>query len=224
MNPIALAAFAATVLMALIARRPRRELASEAGESPAAPGLKNAMNMGRWVVEHIATSTRWTGGDGSSPEKPLNIAVIGAGPGGLSAGLTAALRGLTVVVFEEEASIAPALDRCVRELDGVEPYECRNVSPLPVLDVPADELVEVWATILGTARLPVRFKTAVARVDGLSECFALETSRGRVYAQRVVLATGAGVVPLAIDEVDEPTLVDPPSFDDVETRQHDRAA
>lgn len=162
------------------------------GEVAGKPLVKNAANMGRAVVEHIAsTGFASGGGDGSSPEAPVDIVVVGGGPAGLSAGLTALHRGYSVAVLEKSASIAATISGYPKGKGFLaEPYDCRNLSFLPVFDASKEELLGAWQSVVTAAGLPIHFNSAVDTVGGSQDRFEIKTANGVVYARRIVLAIG----------------------------------
>src|SRR6266545_5341756 len=160
------------------------------GEVAGKPLVKNAANMGRLVVEHMrATGLAPGRGSGASAEDPIDVAIVGSGPGGLSAALTCRHHGLSAVVLEKESLIASTVARYPRgKVFMAEPIDCRNLSFLPIVDTSKEELIAGWTRIVVEAGLAVQTGTAVdevtRRADGL---FELKTAAQVLYARRVVL-------------------------------------
>jgi thioredoxin reductase (NADPH) len=163
------------------------------GEVAGKPLVKNAANMGRLVVEHmIGSGLRPGSGSGASPADAIDVAIVGSGPGGLSAALTCRHHGLGAVVFEKEAIIASTVARYPKGKDFLaEPVDCANLSFLPVCDTTKEQLVAAWNHMAREAALDVRTGSAVDEVkpagDGL---FELKAGGQFVFARRVVLAIG----------------------------------
>src|ERR1700733_13723427 len=70
------------------------------GEVAGKPLVKSAANLGRVVVEHMLTTGLRAGvlGRGAGA---VDVAIVGSGPGGLSAALTCIQKGLSYVVLEK---------------------------------------------------------------------------------------------------------------------------
>src|SRR5690242_19427351 len=80
------------------------------GEVAGKPLVKNAANLGRAVIEHMLTNGLYPGALGGG-EGVVDVAIIGSGPGGLSAALTCIQKGLSYVVLDKEQMIASTIVR-----------------------------------------------------------------------------------------------------------------
>jgi ferredoxin len=125
------------------------------GEVAGKPLLKNAANIGRAVIEHMAaTGLRAGAGGGGS----VDVAIVGSGPGGLSAAMSCVQRGLSYVLLEKEQMIASTIARYPKgKLVMAEPYDTQNVSLLPVFDGSKEIVIAVWKELC--ARVGVTVKT-----------------------------------------------------------------
>jgi len=160
------------------------------GEVAGKPLVKNAANLGRGVVEHmLATGLRPLGRRGGDM---VDVAIVGSGPGGLSAALTCIQRGLSYVVLEKDNLIASTIARYPKgKLIMAEPYDTANLSLLPVFDSSKEEIIPIWKDLIGKVGLQIRMNEAVERVvRGQDGTFEVRTNVGGYRAQRVVLATG----------------------------------
>ena len=157
------------------------------GEVAGKPLVKNAANLGRAVVEHMTQEgLRSIGGD------VVDVAIVGSGPGGLSAALSCVNKGLSYAIFDKEHIVASTIKRYPKgKLIMAEPYDSDNYSFLPVFDSSKEEMIPLWEDL--TARVGIKIKlgeaveTVVKQPDGI---FEVSTTQGRYRAQRVVLATG----------------------------------
>ena len=72
------------------------------GDVSGSPLIKNAANEGAGVVAHIAHELRAQGGDDATSPADYDVAIIGAGPAGLSAAIMAQRLGLRYVAVEQD--------------------------------------------------------------------------------------------------------------------------
>ena len=79
----------------------------------------------------------------------VDVAIVGSGPGGLSAALTCIQRGLSYVVLEKEQMIASTIARYPKgKLVMAEPYDTANLSLLPVFDSAKEQLIPIWQELI----------------------------------------------------------------------------
>jgi len=159
------------------------------GEVAGKPLVKNAANLGRAVIEHmLATGLRSVG----SRSGAVDVAIVGSGPGGLSAALTCIQRGLSYVLLEKDSLVASTIARYPKgKLIMVEPYDVPNFSLLPVFDSSKEEIIPIWKDLVETVGLQIRMNETVEHVQPTQGgLFEIRTNVGGYRAQRVVLATG----------------------------------
>ncbi len=161
------------------------------GEVAGKPLVKNAANLGRAVVEHmLATGMR--GGALGRGDTTVDVAIVGSGPGGLSAALTCVQKGLSYVVLEKEQLIASTIARYPKgKLVMAEPYDTLNLSLLPVFDSAKEQLIPIWRELLDRVGIKIRQGESVEAVQKAGDgTFDIRTTVGAYRAQRVVLSIG----------------------------------
>jgi thioredoxin reductase (NADPH) len=161
------------------------------GEVAGKPLVKNAANLGRAVVEHMLTQGLYPGALGQM-ENTVDVAIVGSGPGGLSAALTCIQKGLSYVVLEKEQEIASTIARYPKgKLVMAEPYDTQNVSFLPVFDSSKEQLIPIWKELLERVRVRVNQGESVETVQKLQDgTFEIRSTVAAYRAQRVVLSIG----------------------------------
>jgi thioredoxin reductase (NADPH) len=187
------------------------------GEVAGKPLVKNAANLGRAVIEHIARAGLQRGGGEADV---LDVAIVGSGPGGLSAGLACIKHRMSCVVLEKEHVISSTVARYPKGKHFMaEPCASDNVSFLPVFDGSKEQLVEAWKHVVEGAKLPIKLGEAVEQVQrGDDGVFTIKTTVATYRARTVVLATGLRgkprllTVPGANFEKVQPLLDDPAEF------------
>lgn len=152
--------------------------------------VRNAVAQGRRVIEHIAGRMR------EEPPPPgeglLDLIIVGAGPAGLSAALTAGSAGLSYVALEREETLGGSLLHYPRrKMVLTQPVELPPWGSLCQEEYAKETLLELFEGMVQDHRLDVRFGEPVADVrredDGT---FLLRSVRGTWRARSVVLALG----------------------------------
>jgi len=152
--------------------------------------IKNAINEGKVAAEHIAEQL--PPGQARADGRPdvLDVAIVGSGPAGLSAGLEALRSGLRYVVLER-GTIADSIRKYPRrKILLAEPVRVPLYGDLWIADTSKEALLEAWETIVSSTGLDVRPYHPVERVERREGWFDV-VAAGRVFrARRVVLAMG----------------------------------
>ncbi len=161
------------------------------GEVAGKPLVKSAANLGRAVVEHMMNRGLRPGALGGS-DTIVDVAIVGSGPGGLSAALTCIQKGLSYVVLEKEQQIASTIVRYPKgKLVMAEPYDTVNLSFLPVFDSAKEQLIPIWEELLERVGVKVRQGESVETVGrGSDGAFEIRTTVNTYRSQRVVLSIG----------------------------------
>lgn len=164
-----------------------------AGELGGLALVRNAVEQGRETVRRIgdelAASEEQL--EEQLPEL-LDVAIVGAGPAGLSAALSAAERGLRYAVFEQAEDLGGTIFNYPRrKLTHTQPVELPLHGKLTKDQYTKEELLELFSGLVDRHRLEIRFGHRVLGVAGDGDSgFEVNTSGGASRARRVVLAMG----------------------------------
>jgi thioredoxin reductase/NAD-dependent dihydropyrimidine dehydrogenase PreA subunit len=157
------------------------------GEAAGKPLTKNASNLGRAAVEHMRKSGLRAGAGAGA----VDVAIVGSGPGGLSAALSCIEHGLSYVVLDKENIPFSTVARYPKGKHVMaEPVGTRCLGLLPVWDAPKDDIVRAWTELVTAAGVRIDLGEVVQRFGGSVGDFQIITSRRTLRARRVILATG----------------------------------
>ena len=159
-----------------------------AGELAGLALIRNAVRQGRETVRAIAAELAVV--DSRDPEL-LDVAIIGAGPAGLAAALTAVESRLRYAVFEQQSDLGGTIYNFPRrKLTHTEEVELPIYGPLRKSEYSKEELLELFRGLLEKHRLEVRFGQKVLQVIPEGGLFHILTASNAWRARRVLLALG----------------------------------
>jgi thioredoxin reductase len=152
--------------------------------------IKNAINEGKIAVEQVARELPPGAPRADGRDDTVDVAIVGSGPAGLSAGLEALRLGLSYVVIEQ-GSLSDTVRKYPRhKLLLAEPVKVPLYGDLWVADASKETLLQVWETIVANTGLQVQTQQKVEHVLRDGDAFVVKTSTQFWRARRVVLALG----------------------------------
>jgi putative YpdA family bacillithiol system oxidoreductase len=149
--------------------------------------IKNAVNQGRECMDTIARRVA------SLPSTPdvLDVCIVGAGPGGLSASLRAVERALSYVTLEQETIGGTVAKYPRQKLVMTSPVEFPLHGRFKKMEISKEELLAFWAKVMAKGDLTIRTQEKVQSIDREADGIFRITSTGGTYRTRhVVLALG----------------------------------
>jgi putative YpdA family bacillithiol system oxidoreductase len=156
--------------------------------------IKTAVNEGRIVVDYIRA--RFGDSRGSAEEAEYDLAIVGAGPAGLSASLTAKMHGLRYITLEQ-GDVASTIRQYPRhKFLMAEPVTMPLYGQLYVADGTKEALLGVWESIVANTGVEIHTNERVKAVQRTRDAtFSVTTVRSTYLARCVVLAMGKRGIP-----------------------------
>ena len=152
--------------------------------------IKNAINEGKVAIEHIAQMLEMNRAAGDVHERVVDVAIVGSGPAGLSAGLEALRTGLSYVMLEQ-GSLADSVRKYPRhKILFAEPLNIPLYGDLWIADSSKESLLEMWETVVAKTGLQVQTNQRVEEIVRSGWLFRVRAGGQEYLARRVVLAMG----------------------------------
>lgn len=159
-----------------------------AGELGGMGLIRNAVLQGRRAVEAAASR-------GGTPPGVMDVLVVGAGPAGLAAGLTALSMKLRYTVLEQGDIGGTILRYPRRKVVLTSPVELPLWGRLRFTEVSKEQLLGTWENIIRTTGLEVRTEEKMVEVRALDGMFRVRSSKDEYLARAVILAMGRRGIP-----------------------------
>jgi thioredoxin reductase/NAD-dependent dihydropyrimidine dehydrogenase PreA subunit len=155
-----------------------------AGELGGMGLVRKAAEQGRQAMESIA---RLKGGN-----FPLDVVVVGAGPAGLSASLTALQQKLRFVTIEQEDSFGGTVYHYPRnKIVMTAPVELSIIGKAKLgPEIAKEKLLEFWQGVLARTQLKINFFERLEKITPENGGFVVKTSKQEYRTRAVLLAMG----------------------------------
>lgn len=145
--------------------------------------IKNAITQGVCAVDYAAAQKR-------NHAAQFDLAVVGAGPAGIAAGLAAKKNGLKYLVLEQGDIGGTILHYPRAKIVMTSAVELPLWGEFNMRGATKEELLKVWEEIIAETELEIHSNEKVVRVIGESDHFILGTPTREFTAAAVVLALG----------------------------------
>jgi thioredoxin reductase/Fe-S-cluster-containing hydrogenase component 2 len=183
-----------------------------AGELGGMGLIRKAAEQGRQAVEVIR---KRSGGD-----HDFDVVIVGSGPAGLSAGLSAIEHKLRYKLIEQESSLGGSVFHYPRnKVAMTAPVTLAIVGKVRFGEVQKEKLLEFWDKVVDRTDLQIAFRECMEGIDREGDGFVVRTDRGQYRTRSVLLALGRRGSPRKLEVPGEESpkvvyrLVDPSQYD-----------
>jgi len=183
-----------------------------AGELGGMGLIRKAAEQGRQAIENLR------GRKGGDYEH--DVVIVGCGPAGLSAGLSAMQHQLRYRLIEQEPSLGGAVFHYPRnKVAMTAPVKLALVGEMRFGEVPKEKLLEFWSSVVRKTRLKIHFGERMDSVERDGGGFIVHTNRGAHRTRSVLLTMGRRGTPRKLDVPGEESpkvvyrLIDPAQYD-----------
>lgn len=154
-----------------------------AGELGGMGLIRKAVEQGRQAMESIAAL--------KGARQPLDVAIVGAGPAGLAAALTATEKKLRYVLLEQEDSLGGTVYHYPRnKLVMTAPVKLPIVGQVNMSEISKENLLKFWQGVVTKTGLSIRYRERMESLSRDGDGFVVKTARGEHRARAVLLTIG----------------------------------
>jgi thioredoxin reductase (NADPH) len=187
-----------------------------AGELGGMGLIRKAAEQGRQAVASIRKRTADKGIDGKGV---FDVVIVGCGPAGLSAGLSAIHHDLKYKLIEQEDSLGGSVYHYPRQkIAMTAPVELDIIGKVKFGEVQKETLLEFWQDVVKKTGLQIAFRESMQSVERVDGHFVVHTSRGSYTTRNVLLSMGRRGTPRKLEVPGEESakvvyrLVDPAQY------------
>jgi thioredoxin reductase/Pyruvate/2-oxoacid:ferredoxin oxidoreductase delta subunit len=182
-----------------------------AGELGGMGLIRKAAEQGRQAMNALRKKT---GGNAD-----FDVVIVGCGPAGLSAGLSAIEHKLRYKLLEQEDSLGGAVYHYPRQKVAMTaPVDLAIIGKVKFGEVHKEKLLEFWLDVVKKTGLQISFRERMEAIERVDGSFVVRTDRGSYTARSVLLAMGRRGTPRKLDVPGEEShkvvyrLIDPAQY------------
>jgi thioredoxin reductase (NADPH) len=182
-----------------------------AGELGGMGLIRKAAEQGRQAMETIRKK--------AGPGGDFDVVIVGCGPAGISAGLSAMESNLRYKIVEQEDSLGGAVYHYPRQkIAMTAPIDLAVIGKVKFTEVQKEKLLEFWLDVVAKTGLKISFKERMEAIEKHGEHFVVKTSKGSYTTAAVLLSMGRRGTPRKLDVPGEDLakvvyrLVDPAQY------------
>lgn len=158
-----------------------------AGELGGMGLIKNSVEQGRQAVENILKDKNHVHDD-----EVLDLIIVGAGPAGISASLTAKKHGLRFKTLEQDSLGGTVYTFPRSKVVMTAPMDLPLHGKMKLFDTSKKELLDIWLKVLGENEIEIQERTKVDAIEWTrDQHFLVKTNSNHQYkTSNVLLAIG----------------------------------
>ncbi|WP_203296585.1 NAD(P)-binding domain-containing protein [Luteirhabdus pelagi] len=166
-----------------------------AGELGGMGLIKNSVEQGQQAVQYMVKAKK------PKKEGIIDVAIVGAGPAGISATLEAKKQGLKSLTFEQESLGGTVFTFPRSKVVMTNPMELPLHGKVKLYDTSKKELLSLWKKVINEHDLEIREQTKIEQViPQENKTFKLITNKGEEhFANNVLLSIGRRGSPRKLD-------------------------
>lgn len=132
-------------------------------------------------------------------EKLLDLIIVGAGPAGIAASITAKSNKLNFVTIDQDSFGGTVSHFPRNKVVMTAPVELPIVGKVKFRETTKEALLEFWAKIISDTKLKINFQEQLEEVNKVNHGFTVKTTKANYNTQTVLLCLGRRGTPRTLD-------------------------
>ncbi|MCX6149432.1 MAG: NAD(P)-binding domain-containing protein [Ignavibacteriales bacterium] len=155
-----------------------------AGELGGMGLIKNAVEQGKQAVENISKNLK------RSSKASYDVVIVGAGPAGISATLTAAKNNLKFLTIEQDSLGGTVFNFPRAKLVMTSPMDLPLYGKIKLMETSKVKLLDLWKEILQKNNIKINEQEKVINIEKKEDHFIIVTSCSTYTSNAILLAIG----------------------------------
>lgn len=155
-----------------------------AGELGGMGLIKNAVEQGKQSMEYLIKKMK------KSPQAAFDVIIVGAGPSGISATLTAAKNNLKFLTIEQDSLGGTIFSFPRAKVVMTSPMELPMYGRIKLSETSKSELLELWKDVLSKNKIVVNEQEKVETIEKIDNYFQIITNKEKYTSNAVILCIG----------------------------------
>lgn len=155
-----------------------------AGELGGMGLIKNAVEQGQLAMENLISCIK------KDISADFDVIIIGAGPAGISASLTAAKNKIKFLTIEQDTLGGTVYSFPRKKIVMTQPMELPLYGKVKLVETSKSELLELWKEVLAKNNISINEQEKVDSIEKKGEIFKINTSHSSYTAKKILLAIG----------------------------------
>jgi thioredoxin reductase len=152
-----------------------------AGELGGMGLIKNAVEQGKQAVDNIAPGAKKT------HQADYDLIIVGAGPAGVSASLTAKKHKINFLTLEQDTLGGTVFTFPRSKIVMTSAMDLPLFGKVKLLETSKAELLDIWHKALDKNNILIKENTKVESIHPINNYFKIETARGEVFTAKTIL-------------------------------------
>jgi thioredoxin reductase (NADPH) len=152
-----------------------------AGELGGMGLIKNAVEQGKQAAENIVKTLK------KNHKASYDLIIIGAGPAGISACLTAKKYGLNFLLLEQDTLGGTVFTFPRKKIVMTSPMDLPLFGKIKLFETSKAELLDLWKTVLRKNNITIQENSKVEAIISDNEIFKAVTIKGEEYTSAAIL-------------------------------------